>query len=85
MTFGEGDDTSGDVSFGLRGDEFPTPGDPQCMPPVDPSGSEGFALVGHTFLARHYSVFDYGGEKVEEYKPRLGFARLKREWDYLYR
>ena len=72
-----------DVSFSIRGDEFTRPGE-QCMPPFDPSGSAGFALVGTTFLHRHYSVFDFGGDKVEDYQPRIGFGRLKKEYDYLY-
>jgi saccharopepsin len=54
------------------------------MPPIDPSGSVGFALIGTTLLHRYYSVFDFGGDKVEEYQPRIGFGRLKKEYDYLH-
>lgn len=72
-----------DVSFTLRGDEFTRPGS-ECMPPFDESGGSGFALVGAVFLRRHYSVFDFGGNKVEDYQPRIGFGRLKREYDFLY-
>jgi saccharopepsin len=71
------------VSFSIRGDEFVAPGD-QCMPPFDPSGSGGFSLVGTAFLRRFYTVFDFGADKVEEYEPRIGFGRLKKEYDYMY-
>jgi saccharopepsin len=82
FTLGEGAEED-DVSFTVRGDEFTVPG-AQCMPPFDDSGSRGFALVGAAFLRRHYSMFDFGGDKVESYQPRLGFARLKKDYDYLY-
>jgi saccharopepsin len=82
LTLGEGAPED-DVSFSLRGDEFTEPG-AQCMPPFDPSGSSGFALVGSTFLQRHYSVFDFGADKVADYQPKIGFGRLKKEYDYLY-
>jgi saccharopepsin len=67
----------------VRGDEFLRPGQ-QCMPPFQGSGSSGFALVGTGFLRRYYSVFDFGADKVEDYQPRVGFGRLKKEYDYLY-
>jgi saccharopepsin len=82
LTLGEGAPED-DVSFSLRGDEFTEPGE-QCMPPIDPSGTGGFSLVGATFLQRHYSVFDFGADKVENYQPRIGFGRLKKEYDYMY-
>ncbi|KAF7909939.1 uncharacterized protein EAF01_003657 [Botrytis porri] len=83
FTFGETEDESNDVTFSIRGDEFFRPGE-QCMPPVDDSGESTFALLGHSFLERHYSVFDFGGNRVENYQPRIGFGRLKEEYDYLY-
>jgi saccharopepsin len=67
----------------IQGDEFTRPSE-RCMPPIDPSGSVGFALIGTTLLHRYYSVFDFGGDKVEEYQPRIGFGRLKKEYDYLH-
>jgi saccharopepsin len=82
LTLGEGA-LADDVSFSLRGDEFTAPGG-QCMPPFDASDSDSFALVGAAFLHRHYSVFDFGGDKVDEYQPRIGFGRLKKEYDFLY-
>ncbi|KAH6642683.1 aspartic peptidase domain-containing protein [Boeremia exigua] len=82
FTLGEGAEED-DVSFSIRGDEFTSPGG-QCMPPLDASGGYGFALIGTTFLKRHYSVFDYGADKVENYAPRIGFGRLKKQWDWLY-
>lgn len=81
FTLGEGAEED-DVTFSLRGDEFTRPDD-QCMPPVDDSGSSGFALIGSPFLRRHYSVFDFGADQVENYQPRIGFGRLKEEYDYL--
>jgi saccharopepsin len=41
-------------------------------------------LIGTPFLQRHYTVFDFGADKVEEYEPRIGFGRLKKEWDWMY-
>ncbi|KAJ4319290.1 hypothetical protein N0V94_003982 [Neodidymelliopsis sp. IMI 364377] len=84
LSFTLGDaDVKDDVTFTIRGDEFTEPG-AQCMPPIDYSGQNSFALIGAAFLQRHYSVFDFGAEQVENYAPRLGFGRLKKEWDYLY-
>jgi hypothetical protein len=82
LTLGEGAPED-DVSFTLRGDEFVQPG-AQCMPPFDDSEQAGFALVGNAFLNRYYSVYDFGADKVEEYQPRIGFGRLKKEYDYMY-
>lgn len=82
FTFGEDVDESHDVTFSIRGDEFYRPGD-QCMPPIDDSGVSGFALIGSAFLRRFYSVFEFGGESVETYEPKIGFGRLKEEFDYL--
>lgn len=72
-----------DVVVSIRGDEFLEPG-AQCMPPFDPSGAPSFALVGSAFLQRYYTVWDFGADKVAEYKPRLGFGRLKKEFDWKY-
>ncbi|KAF7927348.1 uncharacterized protein EAE97_010023 [Botrytis byssoidea] len=83
FTFGETADESNDVTFSVRGDEFVTPGQ-QCMPPVDDSGESNFSLLGAEFLRRHYSVFDFGGNRVENYQPRIGFGKLKEEYDYLH-
>lgn len=81
FTLGEGAEED-DVTFTMRGDEFVRPGD-QCMPPIDNSGGSSFALIGAAFLRRHYSVFDFGATKVEDYQPKIGFGRLKPEYDYL--
>ena len=83
FTLGEDADESKDVSFSIRGDEFTEPG-AQCMPPLDNSGQNSFALIGAAFLQRWYTVFDFGADKPENYAPRIGFGRLKREWDYQY-
>jgi saccharopepsin len=83
FTLGESEDEGNDVSFSVRGDEFKEPGS-ECMPPVTNSGSYSFALIGTPFLQRHYTVFDFGADKVEEYEPRIGFGRLKKEWDWMY-
>jgi hypothetical protein len=71
LTLGEGAPED-DVSFTIRGDEFIKPGD-QCMPPFDPSGSSGFALVGAAFLRRHYSVFDFLAPRKSQ-STRRGLA-----------
>ncbi|KAG4026405.1 hypothetical protein MFRU_041g00490 [Monilinia fructicola] len=83
FTFGADEDPSPGATFTLRGDEFYKPGD-QCQPPIDDSGVSGFALIGAKFLQRYYSVFDFGGARVESYAPRVGFGRLKKEFDYVY-
>jgi saccharopepsin len=82
LTLGEGTEED-DVSFTVRGDDFTVPG-AQCMPAFDDGGSCGFALIRDAFIQRHYSVFDFGGDKVEDSQPRLVFVRLKKEYDYLY-
>lgn len=82
LTLGEGAEED-DVTFSIRGDEFVRDGE-QCMPPVDDSDVSGFALIGADFLRRHYSIFDFGGSRVEAYEPKIGFGRLKSEYDYLY-
>jgi saccharopepsin len=82
LTLGEGAPED-DVSFSLRGDEFYAPGE-QCQPPFDGSGMNSFALVGATFLKRYYSVFDFGADQVDRYQPRIGFGRLKKEYDYMH-
>jgi saccharopepsin len=82
LTLGDGAPED-DVSFSLRGDEFYMEGE-RCQPPLDGSGTSAFALVGSTFLQRYYSVFDFGANKVEDYKPRIGFGRLKKEYDFMY-
>jgi saccharopepsin len=82
ITLGDGAPED-DVSFSVRGDEFLTPGK-DCMPPFEGSGQANFALIGTPFLQRHYSVFDFGADKVENYQPRIGFGRLKEEYDYLH-
>lgn len=82
FTFGEGDPAD-DVSFSIRGDEFRNP-DPQCQPPIDPSEGASFALIGAAFLYRFYSVFDFGADKVQDYKPRVGFGKIKDEYAWKY-
>ncbi|KAK6208212.1 hypothetical protein LQW54_006993 [Pestalotiopsis sp. IQ-011] len=81
FTLGEGDEAD-DKTFTIRGDEFTRPGD-QCMPPIDSSGNNGFALIGAAFLRRHYSVFDFGATQVANYQPKIGFGRLKSEYDHM--
>ncbi|KAF1926720.1 acid protease [Didymella exigua CBS 183.55] len=83
FTLGEDDDTAKDVSFSIRGDEFIEPGS-ECMPPIDTSDQGNFALVGSPFLQRYYTIWDFGADKVADYAPKIGFGKLKKEWDYLY-
>ncbi|KXJ87661.1 aspartic peptidase domain-containing protein [Microdochium bolleyi] len=83
LTIGDPDVESGVYTFTQRGDEVYIPGD-QCQPPFDGSGVQGFGLIGAAFLRRFYSVYDFGADKVEDYKPRIGFGRLKKEYDYLH-
>jgi len=71
------------IVVSMRGDEFLRPGS-QCQPPFNPSGRDSFALVGTTFLQRFYTVWDFGADRVAEYKPRIGFGKLKKEFDYLH-
>lgn len=51
-----------------------------CYPPFDPSEAEGLFIFGGQFLRKVYSVFDFGGEEVGEYKARVGFGQLKKEY-----
>ncbi|EDU41698.1 Asp domain containing protein [Pyrenophora tritici-repentis] len=80
LTLGDGAPED-DVSFSIRGDEFFF--NHECMPPFDTTG-DSYALIGMSFLRRHYSVFDFGSNKVENYAPRIGFGRLKKAYDYMY-
>ncbi|KAK7936042.1 hypothetical protein PG985_001537 [Apiospora marii] len=51
-----------------------------CFPPFDSSGSEGLVLFGQSFMRQFYTVYDFGGSRVEDYKPRIGFGELKAEF-----
>lgn len=81
FTFGE-DDESSDKTFSIRGDEIWLAAD-DCMPPFGDSGNNDFALLGASFLRRFYSIWDFGGKSVETYEPRVGFGKLKEEYDYI--
>ncbi|KAK8117315.1 uncharacterized protein PG998_005596 [Apiospora kogelbergensis] len=67
----------------LTGDQLARPGyanrDDACWPPFEPGNNDGFFLFGTPLLDRFYTVWDFGGTKPDEYKPRIGFGRLKKE------
>ncbi|CZT12991.1 related to aspartic proteinase, pepstatin-sensitive [Rhynchosporium graminicola] len=82
ITFVLGDGAvSDDVHLEIRGDELLNS---VCQPPFDDSGVQGFALLGRQLLGRYYTVYDFGGSNVDIYKPKIGFGRLKKEFDYLH-
>ena len=51
-----------------------------CVPPFDDSGNARLALMGQNFVRAFYTVFDFGGSKVQDFKPRIGFGQLKAEY-----
>ncbi|KAK8087312.1 hypothetical protein PG994_002286 [Apiospora phragmitis] len=68
----------------LTGDQLARPGfanrEDACWPPFEPGNDDGFFLFGTTLLDQFYTVWDFGGSKPEEYKPRIGFGQLKKEY-----
>ncbi|KAI1504979.1 pepsinogen c [Biscogniauxia marginata] len=82
FTYGESDVDSQTVT--LTGDQLAKPGfayrDDACFPPFDNSGVDGFYLIGKPMLHQLYTVFDFGGETVSDYQPRIGFGQLKSEF-----
>ncbi|KAK8034109.1 hypothetical protein PG993_009104 [Apiospora rasikravindrae] len=54
--------------------------DDACVPPLDASGSEGLVLFGQSFMRQFYTVYDFGGAEVADYKPLIGFGELKAEF-----
>ncbi|KLU89429.1 hypothetical protein MAPG_08400 [Magnaporthiopsis poae ATCC 64411] len=51
-----------------------------CFPPFDDTGNGGLFLFGKVLLKHFYTTYDFGATKVEDYKPRIGFGRLKEEF-----
>ncbi|CAL3968759.1 unnamed protein product [Diplocarpon coronariae] len=68
----------------LTGDELARPGfansQDNCYPPFDSSEIWGFGLFGTALLHHRYSVWDFGAFDLADYKPRIGFGKLKGEY-----
>ncbi|KAI0206829.1 pepsinogen c [Astrocystis sublimbata] len=84
VTFTFSDDDVNFFNMSVSGDQLARNGfagrDDACVPPFDDSESEGLALIGQSFIRRFYTVFDYGATNVEDFKPRIGFGQLKKEY-----
>ena len=85
MTFTFEGDRPGDLrNLTLTGDMLASPGyanrDDACTPPFAPGNPDGFFLFGTPLLCPMYTVFDFGGRKEDDLKPRVGFGHLKKEF-----
>ncbi|KAL8375655.1 hypothetical protein RB595_006982 [Gaeumannomyces hyphopodioides] len=84
VTFTFSDDGREFHNLTIRGDQLATNWfagrEDACFPPFSSSDNPRLALVGRTFLRRFYTVFDYGAGSVDEFKPRIGFGQLKKEF-----
>ncbi|PNP44154.1 hypothetical protein TGAMA5MH_04441 [Trichoderma gamsii] len=80
----ESDEGSDFTNITLTGDQLKIPGfayqTDKCNPPFSTSGSPHLFLLGQLYLRNFYSIFDFGGLKVEDYNVRIGFGNLKKEW-----
>ncbi|RYP17214.1 hypothetical protein DL765_004670 [Monosporascus sp. GIB2] len=68
----------------LTGDQLARPGfaerEDACWPPFDGGNTDGFFLIGTPLLHLFYTVWDFGAEEVENYRPSIGFGALKPEF-----
>lgn len=80
FNFGEG---GLDPNLTMTGDQFARPGfayrDDACYPPFEGSDNEGMFLIGTPLMEQFYTIFDFQGDKVEDFSPRIGFGQLKKE------
>jgi hypothetical protein len=67
-----GDQFRGNTGFAGRDDA--------CEPPFSESGRDGLYLFGQSVLRHVYSVYDYGATEVKDYKPRIGWGKLKEKY-----
>ncbi|KAK7751000.1 hypothetical protein SLS62_006985 [Diatrype stigma] len=66
----------------LTGDQLARPGfangrQDTCWPPFEGGNGDGFFLLGTPLLNKFYTIWDFGADKVEAYKPQVGFGKLK--------
>ncbi|KAK8057347.1 hypothetical protein PG996_011284 [Apiospora saccharicola] len=85
VTFSFAGDAPGEYrDMVLTGDQLARPGyanrDDACWPPFESGNGDGFFLFGNALLDQFYTVWDFGGTKPDEYKPRFGFGQLKKEY-----
>lgn len=80
----EGDGPTDLRNLTISGDMLRQPGyanrEDACTPPFAPGNTDGFYLFGSPLLQPLYTVYDYGGTKKEDFKPRVGFGKLKDEF-----
>lgn len=80
-----GEDTADEIDIRtvtLTGDQLARPGfaggqQDTCWPPFEGGNSDGFFLLGTPLLHHFYTIWDFGADKVEAYKPQVGFGKLK--------
>lgn len=72
------------VNLTITGDMLANPGyanrDDACTPPFEPGNDDGFFLFGTPLLYPMYTVFDFGATEEADFKPRIGFGHLKKEF-----
>ena len=69
----------------LTGDQLARPGfaggrEDACWPPFEGGNEDGFFLIGTPLLHHFYTIWDFGADAVENYKPQIGFGKLKPEF-----
>ena len=69
----------------LTGDQLARPGfaggrEDACWPPFEGGNGDGFFLIGTPLLHKFYTIWDFGADAVENYKPQIGFGKLKPEF-----
>lgn len=79
----DGSTSTDSPTITLTGDQLINPGfadnELACFPPFSETTIPGFVLIGTPLLHRFYTVWDFGDSVVDEYKPRIGFGKLKDE------
>lgn len=85
VTFSYSDDGVRYHDLTFSGDQLARPGFANradaCWPPFDAQyGSDSLVLIGQPILRLFYTIFDFGSTRVEDYKPRIGFGKLKKEF-----
>jgi saccharopepsin len=85
VDFAFSDDGVNFTNLTLTGDQFlGTKGfagrQDACEPPFSSSGGDSLYLFGQNVLRQAYTVFDFGATKVENYKPRIGWGKLRNEY-----
>lgn len=79
---GDASDASVVRTLTLTGEQLARPGfaggrEDACWPPFEGGNGDGFFLLGTPILEKFYTIWDFGAVAVEDYKPQIGFGKLK--------